>query len=489
MTLPGSVAIVGGSVTGIAAFIQLVRTGAASRIDIIDPEGLADSIAFTEAQDMLLCNTSVQTMSVLDDDMHDFQYYLQAQGIEVSENAFVQRAWVSGYLKQRYAQYLDLAQAQGIEHQVVRAAVCHIHPVSPGQYRLVLDNDTCLNTSAVLICTGNAKELLPSLVVPHVGASGIFPTPYPTQLWLEGLAKSSRVLVLGSRLSAIDSVLLLCRAGHQVLMASPSGRLPSVRTATPRCCPVPLDAERFARLNLESPRLYWHLLRIVARSAKAISGRSLREQIDRSVEPVQRLRGEIALASQGATDWQNLLVHCMDLADIKLRAAPAAVRAAALQNCWEALGRYLFAVPLETATTLLRLIDTGQLQLAPELPTKLERLGTWQAHSSNGRVDSVDAVVCATGFHKQHFHATSDGLELQVPTGTPCNPPQVSTQLQVSLPGATGPENIWLLGVASWLAAPMVNSVYQSVRQACQVVTCLREQSSLTEEDVIETVE
>lgn len=467
------VAVIGGSVTGVAAFIKLVRTGTARRVDIIDPEGLAESIAFKVCEDVLLCNTSVQTMSVLDDDMHDFQHYLQAQGIAVSEDAFVPRAWVSGYVKQRYAEYCDLAESLGIEHRVVRSAVLRISAVSADDYQLLLDDGTQLSASAVLVCTGSAAPVVPPLIAPHVGSAGIFSTPYPATVWLQSLATPSRVLVLGSRLSAIDSVLLLCGAGHRVLMASPSGRLPGVRTATPRHCATALDEVRFSRLDLENPRLYWHLLRIVARSAKAISGRSLREQIDRSVEPTQRLRGEVALARNGATDWQNLLVQCMDLADVKLRAAPPAVRMAALQNCWEAVGRYLFAVPLQTATTLLRLIDEGRLQLASQLPTKLEWQGQWLAHDSQGRIEAVDAVVCATGFHKQYFHATRDSLELQVPPATLCTLPQVSPQLQVSLPDAEGPENIWLLGVASYLAAPMVNSVYQSVRQASEVVMML----------------
>jgi hypothetical protein len=483
-----TVAIVGGSVTGVAAFIQLVRTGNARRIDIIDPEGLAHSIAFNADEATLLCNTSVQTMSVLDDDPHDFQRYLQAQGIDAGEDAFVPRAWVSGYLKQRYAEYRDVAQARGIEHRVVRATVRRIQPVARSDYRLVLDDGSDLRACAVLVCTGSAAPFVPPLVSAHAGAPGIFSTPYPAKAWLDSLGKPSRVLVLGSRLSAVDSVLLLCGAGHQVLMASPSGRLPGVRTATPRRCAVALDETRFARLDLENPKLYWHLLRIVARSAKAISGRSLREQVDRSVEPTQRLRGEVALARRGATDWQNLLVQCMDLADVKLRAALPAVRMAALQNCWEAVGRYLFAVPLQTATTLLRLIDEGRLQLAAHVPTTLEWQGQWQVHDAHGHIEAVDAVVCATGFHKQFFHATRDGLELQVSPTTPCTPPYVSPQLQVSLPGAEAPENIWLLGVASYLAAPMVNSVYQSVRQAREVVMLLAELPSFIDKHATEAV-
>lgn len=483
-----AVAIIGGSVTGVAAFIQLVRAGNAKRIDIIDPEGLADSIAFGVCEDVLLCNTSVQTLSILDDEPHDFQRYLQAQGIDVGEDAFVPRTWVAGYLKQRYAEYRDVAEARGIAHRIVRATVRHIQPVARGDYRLVLDEGGDLRACAVLVCTGSAAPFVPPLVSPHAGAPGIFSTPYPAKAWLDSLDKPSRVLVLGSRLSAVDSVLLLCGAGHQVLMASPSGRLPGVRTATPRRGAVALDEARFARLDLENPKLYWHLLRIVARATKAINGRSLREQVDRSAEPIRRLRGEVALARRGATDWQNLLVQCMDLADGKLRAAPPSVRVAALQNCWEAVGRYLFAVPLQTATTLLRLIDEGRLQLAAHLPTQLEWQGQWRVHDAQGRIEAVDAVVCASGFHKQFFHASRNGLELQVPPATPCTPPYVSAQLQVSLPGAEAPEDIWLLGVASYLAAPMVNSVYQSVRQAREVVMLLAEHPSFMDKHATEAV-
>ncbi|WP_338490815.1 FAD/NAD(P)-binding protein [Pseudomonas trivialis] len=488
MSFSRSVAIIGGSVTGVAAFIALVRTGKVRRIDLIDPQGLADSIAFTAAEQGLLCNTSVQTMSVLDDDPHDFQRYLHGQGIAASEDGFVPRAWVSGYLKQRYAEYRDLAEAQGIEHRVVRATVRRIKPVAPGRYQLQLNDGADISASAVLVCTGSAAPCVPPQVAAHVGAPGIFTSPYPTGAWLQHLHAPSRVLVLGSRLSAVDSALLLCGAGHRVLMASPSGRLPGVRTATPRRSAVALDEARFARLDLENPKLYWHLLRLLAKAAKAINGRSLREQIDRSRDPAQRLRGEIALASRGATDWQNLLVHCMDLADLKLRAAPATVRMAALQNCWEAVGRYLFAVPLQTAVTLSQWIDEGRLQLAAHVPTRLEWQGQWIAHDDHGNSHAVDAVVCASGFHKQPFHATPEALELQAPAGTPCIPPVVSAQLQVSLPGADRPDNIWLLGVASYLAAPMVNSVYQSVRQAAEVALMLSEHPAFSDEQASEAV-
>ena len=483
------VAIIGGSVTGIAAFINLVRSGASSRIDIIDPNGVANSIAFGTTDDALLCNTSVQTMSVLDDDMDDFRDYLEKQGVFVAEDAFVPRAWVSGYLKERYTRYRDLARAKGIEHKVISSSVRSIKSLISGGYQLHLGSAETIDASDVLICTGNGGAFIPPVVSPHLASPGVFSTPYPESRLLGFFHKPSRVLVLGSRLSAIDSALLLCAAGHKVLMASPSGRLPGVRTATPRRYELGVGEVGFSQLDLESPNLNWRLLRRVAQSAKAVSGRSLREQIDRSADPVQRLRGEVALAKQGATDWQNLLVRCMDLADTKLRRAPAAVRTAALQSCWETVGRYLFAVPLQTATTLLRFIEEGLLQLTSDVPVKLEWGGRWQAHGCHG-IEEVDAVVCATGFHKQRFHATSNGLELLVDPYAPCTPPHVSANLQISLLGSSRAERIWMLGVASYLAAPMVNSVYQSVRQASEVVLMLsdtQESSRTLDQCVIET--
>jgi uncharacterized NAD(P)/FAD-binding protein YdhS len=466
------VVIIGAGVAGIAAFVSAVRSRSVSRIDIVDPRGIGNGVAFATTEPELLCNTSVETMSLLDDDPYDFLRYLRAQAIDVSPDAFVPRFHVSRYLADRYADHRMLARDAGVRHRHCMATARTIEKQPTGRYRVLLDDGTSLEASDVLICTGSGAPFLPDALRPHIGAPTFFECLYPERRVMEYLAMPSRVLIVGSRLSAVDAALLACGAGHSVVMASPSGRLPAVRTATPRECPVAIDEAAFARLDLSSPLLYWRLLRQVARSAEAVGGRPLRDQIDRSTNAAERLAREAGLARHGATDWQNVLVRYMDLAEQLLRRGTPETRTRALANCATAVGRYLFAMPLGTAEKLLAYMNDGRLQVMPAVPERLRRDELWRVQWSSGAFDSFDAVICATGFHRQRFHATYNSLALTA--DTPLAAPRVSPDLRVWLPQAGEPERIWTAGVASYLAAPMVNAVYQSVRQANQITAAWR---------------
>lgn len=468
------VVIIGAGVAGIAAFVSAVRNRSVSRIDIVDPRGVGNGVAFATTEPVLLCNTSVETMSLLDDDPYDFLHYLRAQAIDVSPDAFVPRFHVSHYLADRYAHYRMLARDAGVQHRHLRGAARRIEKQPTGRYRVLLDDGTSLEASDVLICTGSGAPFLPEVLRPHIGAPALFECLYPERRVMEYLAMPSRILVVGSRLSAVDAALLACGAGHSVVMGSPSGRLPAVRTATPRECPIPINEAAFARLDLSSPLLYRRLLRQVARSTETVAGRPLRSQIDRSTNAAERLAQEVGLARHGATDWQNILVRYMDLAEQLLRGGTPEARSQALANCATAVGRYLFAMPLGTAEKLLCYINDGRLQVMPAVPERLRRDEFWRVQWSSGVLDSFDAVICATGFHRPRFHATYNSLALTADTLLPVTAPRVSPDLRVWLPEASEPERIWTAGIASYLAAPMVNAVYQSVRQANQITATWR---------------
>ena len=73
--------IVGGGASGVAAFVAAVRYGVAQSIDIVDPRGIGRGTAFAARRAALLCNTSVETMSIVDDNPDDFLAYLHSIGV------------------------------------------------------------------------------------------------------------------------------------------------------------------------------------------------------------------------------------------------------------------------------------------------------------------------------------------------------------------------------------------------------------------------
>ncbi|TAM50367.1 MAG: FAD/NAD(P)-binding protein [Paraburkholderia sp.] len=460
--------IVGGGASGVAAFVAAVRYGVARSIELVDPRGIGRSTAFAAKHPALLCNTSVETMSIVDDDPDDFLAYLQLIGVMATRDGFVPRAYVSGYLASRYDRYAALARASGIEHRLVTAAALRIERMSASEYRVVLENGVTLPATDVLICTGHGAPYVPDAVRPHLGKPLLFESLYPEAHVLAELEARSRVLVLGSRLSALDSALLLCAAGHSIDIVSPSGRLPAVRTATPRACPVPVDAAALARLDLDcaAATLSWRLLRIVARAARAVHKRPLSAQVERAREPIERMRREAELARRGATDWQEILVAHMDAAQIRLHDEPVERQRHALAECSRVVGRYLFACPLQSADALIEYAQAQRLTVSAATPAALHRGARWTVRWDDGGLDEYDAIVCATGFCKAPLYASAHAVALGEQAVGAGESLRVGPDLRVSLPGLAHPERIWTLGLASQSGAPIVNAVYQAVRQA-----------------------
>src|SRR5262249_12625641 len=145
------------------------------------------------------------------------------------------------------------------------------------------------------------------------------------------------------------------------------------------------------------------ILALVARailSRKPLQGRSKARAVG-TTETVERLRAEVRLAADRQTDWQEMLVELVDLANEVLITKDQATREATLESCHGLVSRYLGAFPLESARVLLDFIDAGNVSIRTGLPIGMERRGPrWHTTWPDGRILEFDAVVCAAGFQK-----------------------------------------------------------------------------------------
>jgi len=458
--------IVGGGITGVAALIGLIEHRAVSEIFIIDPGTIGIGRAFATTEAELLCNTTVEMMSIISHDKEDFVKYLRARGFRTTKNDFVPRFYVSQYARDRYQQFVEQAQILGITHQhLLRIATAVIKCID-GSYRVIMNDGNELSATDVLLCHGYGSPLIPEVIKPHMDKPLVFSTPYPEQAMLNAIPPGSRILIIGTRLSAIDATLMLCSHGHRVVMTSRTGELPSVRTRTPRSLTSCIDERKFSTLDIASPAFASRLLRIIGKAVTAIRNRPLSKQVDRSSDTVARLRAEIELAADDRIDWQDVLVNFLDLGNTTLSQRTRAERDEALAKSWSIVSRYLFALPLSSAQKLMKYIDDTRLQIIAGAPIKVDRDDSWIAIWDGGREEHFDVVVCATGFHKPRFHAESNILQLVIDHTRQCVEPCVSSDLKVTLPNSSDPERIWTLGVASYLGAPLVNAVYQATQHA-----------------------
>jgi uncharacterized NAD(P)/FAD-binding protein YdhS len=453
------VVIIGGGAAGTAVFLALVRHRAVESVDVVDSRSPGSGAVFGAASPQLLCNTSAGVMSLDPADPGGFVRYLRQSGVPATADCFVPRELVARYCGDAYREHVALAARHGIAHRHVPGHASRVRRLGAG-YRIELaDGGGQLWADDVVVATGTGPPVVPDLVRPHLGRPGLFATVDPAGL--DVLAPGSSVLVLGSRLSAVDATLLLCGRGHRVAMTSRSGSLPAVRTRLG--AGTPLDPVALADLDLTDPALPLAVLRLVRRAV----GRPLRAQVSTATDPVTRLREEITLARDGHTAWQDVIAELIDWTNTRLSTVEPEVRAAAMARCATLVSRYISAFPLENAARLLAELDRGTAELHREHPVRIEPDGRgWIAWWRDGTRIRYDAVVCATGFHPPPVSCHRQELRLDVPATHRVMTPRVEPDLRLRFPRGTAPERIWLLGTTSYPRVPIVNYLRTAVDQA-----------------------
>jgi len=83
-------AIIGGGAAGISAFIAAIKRGASDCITIIDPHSIGRGMVYGTTDLELLCNTSVDLMSVVSDNSWDLLEYLQVALTGRADNSALQ---------------------------------------------------------------------------------------------------------------------------------------------------------------------------------------------------------------------------------------------------------------------------------------------------------------------------------------------------------------------------------------------------------------
>lgn len=439
------VVIIGGGVAGTAAFAALARAGVDA--DIVDPLPPGEGQAFGAGDAALLCNTSVDLMSLLPGTPADFA---RVRGVPADREVFAPRREFAGYMRGVYETW---AGRPGTTHRRVAQRAVAVQPLGPDKgYDVVLDDGSRLAASDVLVCLGWGPPWAPDGLR---GRPGIVTSPFPEGRMLAAVPSSGRVLVLGTKLSAIDAALVLTGHGHQVTLASPSGELPAVRTRTVRGA-VRIDPDDVTALDPADPHLTQRILNLVTRMLK--TPLTCTNDVGDATE---RLRLEIDLARRGQVGWQDVLVELVDVANPILVRRDEETRRQVQRAC-EPLMRYLGSFPLCNAERLLGLLESGQVTIRAGAPTQLDGPSPWLAQWRDGRSECFDTIVCATGFTSHPLRMRRGALTLTDHNAS--TPAELDADLRLRVDGRS--ERIWMLGVSSGLRVPFVNAVHHATDQA-----------------------
>lgn len=238
-----TVAVVGCGSVGISFIAQLIegaiKANVADNLEILlfEPQKSAGpGYAYQEDFECNLLNTSADSMSAISGDKQHFLKWLVNKGTshtadfprtKIDVDDFLPRSLFGRYLNDLFNDATQKALSYGIVFNQIYDSVIDVVQLNNGQ--LCVDTgDGAYLVDQLIVSMGNQ----PANNFPHLESNTkFFNNPYPTQEMARRVPKKALVCVLGTGLSAIDSVLSLVEAGHEgsIVMASRSGRLPSVR--------------------------------------------------------------------------------------------------------------------------------------------------------------------------------------------------------------------------------------------------------------------
>ena len=274
------VAIVGAGFCGTVMAATLLRRTGLPPLDVAlinrpplsaaspNARRMARGLAYgTSSADHLL-NVPAGRMSAFDEAPHDFQRYLEQQGIDANGGSFVARHLYGDYLQARLHDAVGAAAAGGPIFTTHHATVTELTRRADGRFALTLVNangEQTVVADRVVLALGN---FMPSN--PSIANLDFFASPhYLRDPWADdALARmdiSQPVLLIGSGLTMFDVALTLKRRATaarmplRLISISRRGLLPQPHRShleTPTFQDVPLDIAKHptARHYLQSVR-------------------------------------------------------------------------------------------------------------------------------------------------------------------------------------------------------------------------------------------
>ncbi|MCX4824767.1 FAD/NAD(P)-binding protein [Streptomyces sp. NBC_01142] len=487
LTAGGHLVVIGGGAAATAVLHQLTEHAGfrPGSVTVVDPRPAGFGVAFGTTDPKLRCNTSVDVTSLYRADRSDLQRYLAARGWPVGRADFVPRALVGQYCRERFGQLSRELQARGAQ---VRQVTTRARTVLPAEragegYRVTLDDGSTLEATDVVVAAGGDQPHLPELLRAYADHPDLLAGPYPTDR-LRALPTDARVLVVGSKLSAVDAALVLCGADRQVTLCSPSGELPAVRNRLCRTArPTGLLAD-LRELNPGTPDFDRTLTRVLARavrSARAGWGHpaaALRRQFGTEPKALERLTTELRQTEAGDNAWQDVIAELIEAVNDWTEGWPSAERDRLLTRFRPLIARHISAIPVSSARALAGHGLAGRLAVRRGTPAALtpDPDGGWQVRwTAAGPAEHHTHVLSASGYLRPAVCTHGPALLALGPAACSphCAPPLTGPDLRLLRPGGADPERIWMVGAMGAARTAIVNYLWTAAGQAGTVAQAL----------------
>ncbi|MEV4807868.1 FAD/NAD(P)-binding protein [Nonomuraea sp. NPDC049421] len=391
------IAMVGGGAAAVSLLDSLLTVnpgGVALDLCVYEPGELGQGLAFADDLDCALINLPNGRMSIRDAERDHFLRWLERPavpfppGIDVRPDGFAPRRIFGRYLREHFAACRAAAREQGWRVGVRPETVLEVARGGDGGFLVRSDRGTRAYTHVVLgVGPGGPAD-------PYrlAGAPNHIAGPYPLKKRLLEVDQGAHVLIVGTGLTAVDTVLGLLASGHQgrVTMVSRNGVLPEVLAPAREWRRLHLTGEGLDQRRGADGRLGRRAVIDLLREELSAAGFDARAELDwyrRGRSAAGYLRHQ--LTHPEANLVQSLFLSLPTPLARAIRAALPDEDVALMLGGYKPTLRSLQCpMPPGTARTLLEAMDSGRLTVLA---------GVREVRAAHGAFTALagDAVVTA----------------------------------------------------------------------------------------------
>ncbi|OAA35845.1 pyridine nucleotide-disulfide oxidoreductase family protein [Beauveria brongniartii RCEF 3172] len=386
------VAIVGGGAGGVAVVLHLIEQAKKGRslreIVIIETRDvLGPGLAFSTDCHGTILNMHSDTMGIYHGNPRDYTQWRES----LKDGPFPSRVDYGKYLQERWIIAIEEARVLGITITTVQASATDIDKAGDTAYKITLNTQTTLTAHSVVLALGNFTGSANSHLL---GKAGYFPNPWPTTQ-LKSIPPTAHVLIVGSRLSAVDAALYLSDNGHQgaITFMSRSGKLPRVQ-GDPVPNPRRYALHELARQVEGNPNE--SLLRLTSSLIDEISIATNGDwswMLEKDC-PMEQLETDLIAAQEQRVSWQSILNGTAPVIERYWNSLSSTSQQLFMEKFNSTWMTYRHAMPIKNAKRVLKLLQNSQLQVVRG--DKIYWDGMFKAETSVGVLET-SYVIEATG--------------------------------------------------------------------------------------------
>ncbi|MDT0678107.1 FAD/NAD(P)-binding protein [Autumnicola musiva] len=410
--------IIGGGACGSAAFIEMVlqicSLGLHEKLSLTlieRREKFGYGMAFGTPEKSHLLNTRADLMGIYANEPKDFSDWLKAKdqnpkdikGEGYTEAAYTRRILYGEYVSEQLERFRQVAKEHKVQVNFVQEEAVDIHRQKDEKLHIELGSGKIINSDFVLLAPGTSKPNKFRELRQH---DGYIDFPWPVNRIEKTIKKDDEVGILGSSLSAIDTVMTLVNNGHRgkISLISHKGILPRVQPTHSnvfhRKHLTLENIHKIQREKLHPPRVK-ELFRLYIKDVEEAEGKKMDwKKFNRSSKPAKELlEYDISAAEKGGDSLLNITYSLRYDAGVIwkwMSLKQKKIFKKWLGTQWAA-NRH--AMPLHNAKQILELFEKERLRvISQNREVKFSNdSGKFTMETKSGDIYDFDKIINATG--------------------------------------------------------------------------------------------